>query len=310
MRGLKRASLMLFVLLFAGFACDLSSLNLSGQNPQATSLAETLSAILTASQPAIIIMPEVVTPTDTIAPPSEAPGSTPIPTLTPTLTLTPYLTPMPLPIYTPTPVVPSITVSVPTNCRIGPGIPYDIVGALFPGELAQVLAVDPTHQFYYIPNPDSPGDYCWVWARYATITGSTNLLPIYTPPPSPTPTNTATPAPGFDLSFEGLVGCPGAWWLQYKLKNTGQIAFQSIGMIVNDTTNDTTASSISDNFFDQSDCSTTSSRAQLLPGKAATVSPISLSYDPSGHKFKATVTLCSQDGQNGMCVTRTITFKP
>ncbi len=310
MRRLKRASLVLFVLLFAGFACDLSSLNLSGQNPEATSLAQTLSAILTASQPAATPMPAVVTPTETIPVASQAPGSTPIATLTETLTLTPYLTPTALPIYTPTPIVPMITVSVPTNCRIGPGIPYDMVGALLPGEVAQVLAVDPTHQFFYIPNPDSPGDYCWVWAHYATITGSTNLLPIYTPPPSPTPTNTATPSPGFDLSFEGLVSCPNAAWLQFRIKNTGQITFQSIGMIVNDTTNDVTTSSISDSFFDQSDCSTSSSRAQLLPGKAVTTSPVQLNYDPGGHKLKVTVTLCSQDGQNGMCVTRTITFKP
>ncbi len=310
MRGLKRASLLLFVLLFAGFACDLSSLDFSGQNPEATSLAQTLSAILTASQPAVTLIPAVVTPTETTTSTAEVPNPTAIATLTQTLTLTPYLTPTPMPIYTPTPVVPMITVSVPTNCRIGPGIPYDIVGALLPGEFAQVLAVDPTHAFYYIPNPDSPGDYCWVWGRYATITGSTNLLPIYTPPPSPTPTNTATPAPGFDLSFDGLVSCPGAWWLQYRLKNTGQITFQSIGMIVNDAANSNSASLISDSFFDQSDCSTTSTRAQLLPGKAVTVSPIPLGYDPSGHKFKVTVTLCSQDGQNGMCETRTITIKP
>lgn len=310
MRSLKRASLLLFVLLFAAYACDLSSVNLTGQNSVATSLAQTLSVILTASQPAVTLAPSVVSQTETITSTAEAPSSTSIPTLTPTLTLTPSLTPTAIPIYTPTPVVPTISVSVPTNCREGPGLPYKIVGALLVGEMAQVLAVDPTRSFWYIPNPDVPGDYCWVWGRYATISGPTFMLPVYTPPPTPSPTITATPAPGFDVSFEGLLSCPSAWWLQFRLKNTGLITLQSIGMIVNDTTTDTSSSVISDNFFGEVDCVNSTSRAQLLPGKSVTVSPVKLDYDPGGHKLKVSITLCSQDGQNGLCTTETITFKP
>ncbi len=315
MRSWKRTSLLLFVLLFAAYACDLSSLNLTGQNSLATPLAQTLSAILTASQPALTPTPVVPSATASITTtPTQGPSSTPIPTLTatlpPTATLTPSLTPTAVPIYTPTPVVPTIRVSVPTNCRSGPGIPYDIVGALLVGQTAQVLAVDPTRMFWYIPNPDSPGDFCWVWGQYATISGGTYLLPVYTPPPSPTPTVTETPAPDFDVSFEGLVTCASSWWLQYTIKNTGLITFHSIGMIVKDTATDTSAAIISDSFFDQPDCSSSTTRAQLLPGKTVTVSPVELGYDPSGHKLKVTITLCSQDDQNGMCVTETITFKP
>jgi len=285
----------------------------------ATSLAQTLAVILTASAPPATSTPGAASATSSITSTATAtvgpsatldPSPTSIPSLTPTVTLTPYSTPTPVPVFTPTAIVPLITVSVPTNCRAGPGLPYDMVGALLVGEKAQVLAVDPTRMFWYIPNPDSPGDYCWVWGQYATITGGTCLLPVYTPPPTPTPTITATPAPGFDVSFEGLVGCASSWWLQFRIKNTGFIAFTSIGMTIKDTTTDTSASDISDEFFDQSDCSTSTSRSQLLPGKSVTVSPVELGYDPGGHKLKVSITLCSESDQNGLCSTETITFKP
>ncbi len=311
MRRLQRTSLLLIVLLFAGYACDLSSLDLTGQNPMATSLAQTLLVILTASQAAVSSTPAAASATGSItSTPAAGPSSTPIPTLSLTATLTPPWTRTAEPISTPTPIVPSISVSVPTNCREGPGLPYDMVGALLVGEKAQVLAVDPTRMFWYIPNPNSPGDYCWVWGQYATISGGTYLLPVYTPPPTPTPTITATPAPGFDVSFEGLVSCASAWWLQFRIKNTGLITFTSIGVTVKDIATDTSASAISEDFFDQSECSTSTSRDQLLPGKSVTVSPVQLGYDPGGHKLKVTLTLCSESGQNGLCTTETITFKP
>ncbi len=315
MRSWKRASLLLFVLLFAAYACDLSSLGLPAQSPIETPLAQTLSALLTASQPAFTTTPAVPTATPSITPSSTVgPSSTPTATLTSTptstLTLTPTLTPTAVPSFTLTPVVPMIRVSVPTNCRSGPGIPFDIVGALLVGQTAQVLAVDPTRMFWYIPNPDSPGDYCWVWGQYATISGGTYLLPVYTPPPSPTATMTEPPAPGFEVTFEGLVSCTNAWWLQFSIKNTGEISFHSIGMVVKDIDADTTASVMSDSFFEQSDCSSSASRAQLLPGKKVTVSPLALGFDPSGNKLRVTFTLCSQDDQNGMCATETLTVKP
>lgn len=308
MRSWKRASLLVFVLVITALACDLSTFDLTGQSTMATSLAQTLSAILTSSPAAAT--PTASLPTGASPAVATALTSTSAPIATLTITLTPSLTPTSIPIYTPTPVVPSIKVSVPTNCREGPGIPYNISGALLVGETAQVLAVDPTRNFWYIPNPDHPGEYCWVWGQYATISGSTFALPVYTPPPSPTLTITFTPSPEFDLSFEGVVTCSGKWWLQFKLDNTGLVTFRSIGIIVKDTAADTSASVLSDEFFDQDDCSNTTSRSQLLPGKNVTVSPVSLGYDPSGNKLKVSVTLCSEDGQNGFCTTNTISFKP
>ncbi len=41
-----------------------------------------------------------------------------------------------------------------------------------------------------------------------------------------------------------------------------------------------------------------------------TVSAPAFAYDPSGHKLRATITLCSRDEQNGMCITESIKFTP
>ncbi|TAK13485.1 MAG: hypothetical protein EPO32_05310 [Anaerolineae bacterium] len=101
-------------------------------------------------------------------------------------------TPVPAATFTSTVGVPLVSVSVDTNCRIGPGNVYDYRGALLVGEVAEIVAVDPSGNYYYIPNPDGSG-YCWVWAEYATVEGSTAGLPVYTPPPTPTPTYTPTP---------------------------------------------------------------------------------------------------------------------
>lgn len=118
-------------------------------------------------------------------------------------------TPVPLPTATSTPSAPMVSVSVDTNCRVGPGNVYDYRGALLVGETAEVLALDPSGRFYYIPNPDANG-YCWVWAEYATVVGSTAALPVYTPPPTPTPTYTPTPiaywAGSWSLYVEPLAG--------------------------------------------------------------------------------------------------------
>jgi hypothetical protein len=35
-----------------------------------------------------------------------------------------------------------------------------------------------------------------------------------------------------------------------------------------------------------------------------------INYDPTGHKLRATITLCSDDGVNGTCITQVVNFKP
>ena len=233
---------------------------------------------------------------------------TPIPaTFTPTFTSTATLTPTL--VFTPTPLVPMVRVSVATNCRLGPGKAYALVGALLVGETAQVYARSSAGDYWYIRNPDRSTQFCWLWGEYATVTGLYTGLPIYTPRPSPTPTYTATPAPGFDASYQGLQTCSGKWWGDIKLKNTGSATFRSVSMTLRDTVTSKAATTIRDGFTDLTGCGSTS-RSTLVPGKSATASSPQFAYNPAGHKLKLTITLCTNTGLNGLCVTETITFKP
>jgi hypothetical protein len=112
-------------------------------------------------------------------PPAESsptPSQTPEPSLTPSPTIT----------LTPTPDTPTVSVSIDTNCRRGPGKQYDIIGALLVGETAQVTGKSADGIYWIIQNPDRAGE-CWLWANYATVTGPTDALPVVTQPPTPTP---------------------------------------------------------------------------------------------------------------------------
>lgn len=298
MQTLKRTSLPLFFILLGVLACGLPDIAPVVQSPNSTSAAQTVLAIVQMTQNAAGI---AVLPSDTFTPSPTA--TLPPPTFTPTATLSPT------PIFTITPYVPAISVSIPTNCRVGPGKVYEMVGALLVGETVQVYARDPSGDYWYIKNPDSPSEYCWVWGQYATLSGLTSIVPIYTPPPTPTATSTATPSPAFDASFSGLDSCSG-WWVDIDLENTGAITFRSINLTVKDTDTSTVVADVTDGFTDQNGCSSTTTKKALQAGKVVTESSPTFSYDPTGHKLKATITLCSDTGLDGTCVTDTISFKP
>ena len=299
MRFPKHVHLAAFVLCFAASACDLPLFPAQDTDVISTSAAQTVIARFTQSA-----VPVTSPPTNPVL---ETPASTSTPeppTLTPTITLTPT------PIFTVTPLIPFISVSVPTNCRVGPGKVYEMTGALLVGETAQILARDPTGRYWYIRNPDSSFGYCWVWGEYATISGYTGSLPVYTPPPTPTPTLTPTPSPDFEFSYASLDTCSGSWWVEFKVRNTGSVLFRSAGITVKDTVTDVTLSTLTDGFVDINGCLTSTTRDSLAPDKAAIISAPGFTYNPTGNRINATVTLCSNTGQNGTCVTRTIKFTP
>jgi hypothetical protein len=130
------------------------------------------------------------------SPPEEAqdaqlpPPDIPIPTLTftfsPTFTLSPTITASPTITLTPTLDKPMVSVSTSTNCRTGPGTIYDIIGVLMVGEQAEVVGKGEWGNYWIIKNPDGAGE-CWLWSNYATVTGPTDGMTVYSPPPTPTP---------------------------------------------------------------------------------------------------------------------------
>lgn len=220
----------------------------------------------------------------------------PLPTFTPSATLSPTV------VFTSTPLVPYISVSVATNCRVGPGKIYDRVGALLVGEVAEVFGRNANGNYWYIRNPRQPNGFCWLWGEYATVTGNFAALPVFTPPATP------TPVPDFGAAFVGLEKCKKSWWVDIKLSNTGGMIFESISLTVRDLTSNVVVSFSSDVFENVNGCTKTVSRDALQVGGDRVVSSPAFAYNPIGHNFRARITLCSREGENGMCVTKTIKF--
>jgi hypothetical protein len=133
---------------------------------------------------------------------------------TPTETLTPTLAPTPTETLTPTLSNPQVQVGVDTNCRVGPGDIYDIVGGLLVGETAQVVGQYLPGNYWIIDNPDGSGD-CWIWGYYATLEGPVDDLPYFTQPPTPTPT--VTPKP--------VVNWTGTWTSAYAEVGNPYVTF-------------------------------------------------------------------------------------
>jgi hypothetical protein len=152
------------------FILGLSACNLPSQAPP--NPLEEAAAAATATLQALTANPFTAT-------------NTPVPLETPLPTETGTITP------TSTSSVPMVTVSQNTNCRTGPGVVYDLIGALLIGEQAVVVGKYTPGNYWIINNLDAAGT-CWLWGQYATVTGNTAGLPEYTPPPTPTPTYTPT----------------------------------------------------------------------------------------------------------------------
>jgi hypothetical protein len=147
-----RVSLTIIILSIVVLACALPSIALQDPNAISTKAAQTVVAEFTQVALSQTLPPPTQEPTLTFTPepPTQEPTLTftpEPPTLTPTETSTPSPTLTATPFFTPTPILPLISVSVPTNCRTGPGKVYRMVGALLVGESAQIYGIDPAGQY-------------------------------------------------------------------------------------------------------------------------------------------------------------------
>ena len=110
-----------------------------------------------------------------------------------------------LPAATPTPTPPvidgSIKVNDPINVRAEPSLNGNIVGGLYPGETADVLAVSEDRQWWQIAFADGPDGKGWVAAEFVQFEGDQATIPIFglglpTPTPAlPLVADTPTPTP-------------------------------------------------------------------------------------------------------------------
>lgn len=268
-----------------------------------TIVAQTLAAVQTqTSQPGIPVTSDE-SPTVTVtAEPTSTPIVLPSPVITSTSALPPGTTATPIL----TPGVVQVYVSVATNCRLGPGVAYARVGGLQPSQVANVVGRNATGDYWIIRNPDRASETCWLWGQYATVAGDTGALPVATPPPLP------TPVPSFDASLVGTESCTdtGSWWLDIALENTGGITFQSFFMTVTDIDTDTDLSLYRDNFIDRDGCTIEEDQGDLDPEDTLIVSSPNFAYDPSDHRIRVRLTVCSNLNQSGTCLTQSFDFTP
>lgn len=233
---------------------------------------------------------------------SPSPSFTPLPTLTvpPPSTLLPSFTPTLA--FTATPSFPYVTLSESTNCRTGPGKLYDLVDTYNPGQTIEVIGKNSTNEYWFVRSPNNSSEFCWLWGFYATG-GNLNNVAVFTPPATP------TPVPNFEANYAGLDTCVG-WWVEFKLKNTGATAFKFISITVRDTVTDVQLSNSTNGFTDAGGCLLSSIVATLDPGQSYIVSSPAFAADPTGHKIKANIKLCTETNFGGQCVEKNLEFKP
>jgi hypothetical protein len=169
-----RAQIAIAILLMLVAACNtISTEQVEDEaDPGATQTARALDSLAESTIEALRGSDETATAAALTAQPT---ATQPPPTATRTVTPTPTLEFV------------EVEVSLSTNCRTGPNIAFDYVGALLVGERTQVVARTDVPGYFIVNNPDRPGQTCWLWDRHATIFGDPTRLPMVESPPTPTP---------------------------------------------------------------------------------------------------------------------------
>jgi hypothetical protein len=299
-----RAVLLVLLPFLVGAACSLPFLGLDetgSESRVATAVAQTAAAEegqeAGSTQPSADGQEGDDAPEDTAAP--SPPTDTPSPEPTDTATVPPTST------YTPTPDAVGVHVTGNTYCRTGPGDIYESRGILNTDQDSELIAKDPTGSFWYIVNPDQPGENCWIWGNYATPEGPTDQLPVFTPPPSP------TPYADFTAYFREKDACV-APWTEYTIENTGTLPLESFWIKVEDTDSGEVFGPKTSNVFKTlSGCLDDTQEDTIAPGGEAYLMSAEVgtrSYDPSGEPLRATIKICTQENLGGACLTRVVTF--
>jgi hypothetical protein len=108
-----------------------------------------------------------------------------------------------LPTVTGTPAGPMVVVNLdqpdPINVRSGPGVLYDQVGVLLPGQKAPALGKSAGGDWILIQYPGVSGGQGWVYAPVVSLTSGD--LQIIEPPPTPTVAMTQTIDPTLAAQF-------------------------------------------------------------------------------------------------------------
>jgi uncharacterized protein YraI len=304
-KEMKKGFLAIVVLLFtlSLSACNFPLLrNGGGDQDSALKTAVALDVALTQIASTLTAAAPVVIPS------SALPSSAPV-TETPVITQQPTLTPTLAGVW--------LTVQENTNCRSGPGSTYDWVTLIAGGQMAEAVARNAANDYYYVRNPNSYGSFCWLWSKYSAVTGNITTLPVFTPQPTPTvATLTPTTIPAdLSVSYIGVETCPPQYAFSFKIKNTGSVVWQSLKIVVLDTTTSTTYTHESDTFKGVTGCTVGLAQGDLTNGEdsfVANVNPGQLDFNPvgSGHSFQVTITVYANDGRTGTSISKTLSITP
>lgn len=122
------------------------------------------------------------------------------PTATPTTRPSPTVTPTPSP--TEPVIAGTVEVTDPINVRAEPSTESDLLGGLYLGDKANVLAISKDGDWWQIEFPEGPEGTGWVSADFVRFQGDQAAVPIFgqgtvtpTPQATRTPTKAPTPTP-------------------------------------------------------------------------------------------------------------------
>ena len=226
---------------------------------------------------------------------------------TPTVTLTPLAQ------VTPTLQGVWLTLNQNTNCRVGPASYYPLALSMNAGQQVEAVGRSTYDGYYYVSDSSVTGGFCWLWDRYATVTGDVADLPVYTPQPTATFTVTPTPVADIMVSYVSVTSCGSDYTLRLSLTNNSSTTWQSVDVFIIDNTTSTNFTHISNTFRGYNGCTVDSEQADLTKGENGIVSnynPGQFTYDPTGHNLTVTVTVYSEDGLAGTSVTKKINITP
>jgi len=191
--------------------------------------------------------------------------------------------------------------SVDTNCRTGPGSLFEKVGVVHKDQSTIVVGREPKGEFWYVQNPDRPGEFCWLWGEYGEFSG--NTLAIIS---MPVPTSAVS---SYSVTFDSLQKCS-AWWVNFKLVNKTDAVFQSMTMVMTDTKKPATVNLNSNDFSKSVGCEPPVNQGSLGANGTIVVSSLPLNYSPKGNAMTAKFTLCLDKNMGGTCLSQEIQFTP
>jgi hypothetical protein len=200
----------------------------------------------------------------------------------------------------PTPGKVSITVSKDTNCRSGPDVQFDVIGVMRVGETAEAVGRNADSTYWVIRLPSATAASCWLLGQWATVDGNGQTLPVLESPPTPT----YHPQPDLALTYLGLSVCAPQSALRVRVWNAGNVALESVRLIIEDITEGATLTHTADFFRRYDGCSVGGDVDPLEPGETVVISnrnPGQFTYSPSGHYLHVSVRVCTEDGLAGIC---------